>query len=294
MKIAVYLGADGVPVSLYARGALHIYEDEGGDGAWRPRAELAFHLDARMRLGGVKAAVADLARALKAEHGDCRVLLSGEIRGLPYSLLQEEHGFTTWRSEGDLPRQLDFVRARETEAAARKKYEIVLRASQPTPAPVRIRDDGLHDNGGGHYWIDLRAALEHASNPTSRNILIPFLAAGHFGKLEVLCDHLPKWMAWEFERMDLAAETEAIDATGVGLKVTVYSRRSPEGRHRPRGLANAAALPCLPCPRDAQRRPALPHPGRHLRQAADIIDVEPCAPDRTPLRKTQDKQRIGK
>jgi Fe-only nitrogenase accessory protein AnfO len=211
MKIAVYLDDGGVPISLYEPGALRVYEDDDS-GAWHLRAGLPFRLEARMRLGGglggVKAAVAGLARALKEEYGDCRVLLSGETRGLPYSLLQEAHGFSTWRSEGDLTRQLDAVRARETEAAARKKYEIVLRAGQPAPAPVLLRD-GLHDAGGGHYWIDLRTALEHASNPTSRNILIPFLAAGRFGKLAQGIDNEHE-QGIAFLRLWLAARRPAI------------------------------------------------------------------------------------
>jgi Fe-only nitrogenase accessory protein AnfO len=272
MEIAAYLDAENMPVSLYGNGALRLYDDGLPGGAWRAGAAISFRLDERMTLAQVKAAVVGAVRAL----GDCRVLLSGEVRGLPYSLLQEEHGFRAWRSEGELSRQLDYVRARETEAAVQKKYEIVLRASQPVPAPMPVRD-----GEAGHYWIDLRAALEHASNPTSRNILIPFLVAGRFGKLEVLCDHLPKWMAWEFERMDLAAETETLDATDSGLKVTVYSRQSPDGRGRPRGLAGAGTALCLPCPRDGARQQALPSPNLPRLGAwrrADIIDVETLCP----------------
>lgn len=271
MEIAVYLGARNMPASLYEVGTLCLYDDALPDGAWRAGAMIPFRLDAHMTLAQVKAAVAQAVCAL----GNCRVLLSGEVRGLPYALLQEEHGFRTWRSEGELSRQLDYVRARENEMAAQKKYEIVLRASQPVPTPVLVQ------GGSEHYWINLRAALEHTSNPTSRNILIPFLAAGRFGKLEVLCDHLPKWMAWEFERLDLAAETEPIDATGVGLKVTVYSRQSPDGRKRPRGLAGAGAALCLPCPRDGGRRQALlpSRAGSRLNPAStEIIDVETLCP----------------
>ena len=236
MKIAAYLDIDGLPASLYRPGRLHVFEDaaDGDARRWRLCALHSFGLDDGMSLDALKAEVARLAEIVGA---DCRVLLSGEIRGLPYSVLQEWHGFRTWRSDGPLVAQLDFVRERENEMQAQKKYELVVLNNQQVPTPMLTM-------GGapGHYWIDLRAALEHPSNPTSRNILIPFLQAGAFVKLEVLCGHLPKWMAWEFERMDYAAESEPIDGSGDGgLRVSVYSRRTPEGLKRPRGLAGAGA-----------------------------------------------------
>lgn len=264
MKIAAFLDTQGRPTSLYRSGSLHVFDEpaDGEDRRWRPCGQHAFGINESMSLDEVKGAVAGLVDAIGE---DCRVLLSGGIRGLPYSVLQEWHGFRTWKSDGPLERQLDFVREREQEARAQKKYELVLLGNQPVPAPM------LTAGGApGHYWIDLRAALDHPSNPTSRNVLIPFLQASRFVKLEVLCGHLPKWMAWEFERMDYAAETEPIDASGDGgLRVTVYSRLTPEGLKRPRGLAGAGATLALPCPREraGQRPPALPRqPG--------IVDVD--------------------
>ena len=269
MKIAAYLDIDGLPASLYRPGRLHVFEDaaDGDARRWRLCALHSFGLDDGMSLDALKAEVARLAEIVGA---DCRVLLSGEIRGLPYSVLQEWHGFRTWRSDGPLVAQLDFVRERENEMQAQKKYELVVLNNQQVPTPMLTM-------GGapGHYWIDLRAALEHPSNPTSRNILIPFLQAGAFVKLEVLCGHLPKWMAWEFERMDYAAESEPIDGSGDGgLRVSVYSRRTPEGLKRPRGLAGAGAALALPCSRDRSRRHALALAAP--RATGEVVDVDCC------------------
>ncbi|MGC3963644.1 MAG: Fe-only nitrogenase accessory protein AnfO [Rhodocyclaceae bacterium] len=251
MNIAAYLDAQGLPTSLYLPGSLQVFTEEG-DGEtrrWHPCLTHAFGMEAFMPLATIKA---EIARMVDAVGPDCRVLLSSEIRGLPYSVLQESHGFRIWKSDGPLVQQLDFVRDREHAEQARKKYELVLRNDQQVPEPMLTM-------GGapGHYWIDLRAALEHRSNPTSREVLIPFLSAGRFVRLEVLCGHLPKWMAWEFERLDLAAETEEIDATGHGLRVIVYSRLTPEGRARKPGLLSSS-LPSfgLACPRETKHLPA--------------------------------------
>jgi len=115
----------------------------------------------------------------------------------------------------------------------------------------------IGDPRQGEFWIDLKEALEHESGQTSRQILIPFLERGRFRKLEILCDHLPKWLTWELERLGMSAESEAIDVTGHGQRVTIYPRDTPEGRARQVGLLGAAPALLLPCPREqARQRPA--------------------------------------
>ncbi|MBK1715608.1 Fe-only nitrogenase accessory AnfO family protein, partial [Rubrivivax gelatinosus] len=240
MKIVVHLDDAGVPASLYRAGTLCVYDDEGGaPWGWRAGASHRWDPGPAPTLQTLKAALAEAVAALGDGGG---VLLSAEVRGLPYALLLEQHRWRVWMSEGPLEEQLEDVRRRETEAQAKKRYELVLLGEQPVPTP-------LQRAGGepGHFWIDLRAALEHPSNPTSRHVLIPFLQAGRFVRLEVLCGHLPKWMAWEIERLDLAAESAPLDDAGDGLRVTIHSRQGPEGRRRPPGLAGNAAALALPC-----------------------------------------------
>ena len=248
MKIAAYLDSQDQPASLYQPGRLVIFENatQEGEGRWCIRSSGAFTGSDGMSLEAMKMAVYELSRSAG---DDCRVLLSGAIGGLPYSILQESYGFRTWKSEGALQQQLDFVCEREQALLAQKKYELVRVANQTVPAPLL-----LQSAMPGHYWIDLRAALEHPSNPTSRNILIPFLSAGRFVRLDVVCGHLPKWMAWELERLDLAACIEEVDATGNEIRAVVYSRLTPEGRALKPGLLGADAMPRgLSCPREAQR-----------------------------------------
>lgn len=233
MKIATYLDADGVPVSLYQPGTLYVYEEIGAAEIrrWQRCAELPFQLDSQMSLTQVKVALAELVAALGQ---DCRVLLSGDVRGLLYVLLQEEHAFRTWKSAGELTQQLAYVRDREADLE--QKSQPAPAASQPLSAPALV--EGGAD---GHDAIDLRIALAHPSRPTSRSVLMPLLRAGQFVRLDVLCGHIPEWLAYEIERLDLAAESEPIDA-GDGLRVRIYSRKTPEGRARPVGLAGASQV----------------------------------------------------
>lgn len=248
MKVVAYLDAQGKMASLYTPGCLHLYqhrETDGGPGAWHPLREVAFTVDQAMRLPAVKAAV----HAAAAGLDDCKVLVSGEVRGMIYTVFQEELGFRTWKSEGPLFEQLDSVREKEIELQAKKRFEII--ALSNVPAPMLLGDPRQ-----GAFWIDLKEALNHASGSTSRQILIPFLQAGRFRKLEILCDHLPKWLSWELERLDMSAESEMIDATGNGLRVTIYPRTTPEGRARQVGLLGAGPALLLPCPKEQQRMAA--------------------------------------
>ncbi|QWT45391.1 Fe-only nitrogenase accessory protein AnfO [Azospira inquinata] len=250
MKIAAYVNSRGNPVSLYEPGALRLYEAENlppAPPSWRLVREIPFAVDRTMGLPAVKAAV----HALGAQLEDCRSLVSGEVRGMIYTVFQEELGFTTWKSTGPLVQQLDSVQAREKEQAAQKRFDLISLAGKPMPTPLLIGDPRE-----GSFWIDLKEALEHPSGPTSRQILIPFLEKIPFRKLEIVCDHLPKWLAWELERLDMSAESDLVDVTGNGLRVTVYPRNTPEGRARKVGLLGAGPALCLPCPREKRRRAA--------------------------------------
>jgi Fe-only nitrogenase accessory protein AnfO len=263
MKIAAYVNASGEAASLYEPGFFRLYiahEAKAGQSGWRLAGETPFAIDRAMPLPAIKAAL----HAAVAALDDCKVLVSSEVRGMLYSVLQEESGFHTWKSEGPLLLQLDHVRQKEIEQEANKRFEIIALAGRPTPAPVR-----MGEARDGAFWIDLKEALEHESGQTSRQILIPFLERGQFRKLEILCDHLPKWLAWELERLDLSAGSESIDATGVGLRVTIYARDTPEGRRRKVGLPGNAALLPAPCPRERERQ----RQGRTLSARPAIIDL---------------------
>ena len=250
MKIAVHVNHQDEVASLYEAGFLRLYEKNIAEDhdIWRATAEIAFAIDADMPLSLVKAAI----HAAWAELGDCTLLVSAEVRGMIYSVLQEELGVHTWKSEGPLLQQLDMVSQKQTEQEAKRRFELVNLAGKLAPAPMRVGDPQA-----GHFWIDLKEALAHESAQTSRQILIPFLSSGRFCKLEILCDHLPKWLSWELERLNLSAESEDIDATSAGLRVTVYARNTPEGLARKVGLLGAGPTPQLACPRELQRQQAL-------------------------------------
>lgn len=264
MKIAVYFNHQDAIGSLYEPGYFCLYEraEAVGQQNWLPVRQVAFRVDADMGLLAVKSAIHAAVDRLDA----CRVLISSEVSGMIYSVLQEELDFHTWKSSGSLIEQLDSVLQKEQEQAAQKRYELVAQAGQRMPVPM-LKGSPLD----GCFWIDLKAALGHESGATSRQILIPFLQRGQFHQLEILCDHLPKWLSWELEQLDLSAESEVLDVSGT-LQVTVYSRNTPEGRSRKPGLLGTGPALLLACPRESGNSRALPSPRPQTDEASPCTD----------------------
>lgn len=243
MKIAAYLNPQGEVASIYEPGRFRLYQAKAAGESWQLVREVPFLTDYTQPLPEIKAAL----HAAIAGLDDCKTLVSAEVRGVLYAVLLEELGFRIWKSAGPLLQQLDSVRQKEAEHEAQKRFVLVAFAGKMLPTPMLVGDPC-----DGYFWIDLKEALNHESGQTSRQILIPFLERGQFRRLEILCDHLPKWMTWEMERLDMSADSEEIDATGSGLRVTVYPRNTPEGRARKVGLLGAGPAALLPCPRERQ------------------------------------------
>ncbi len=228
MKIATYIDEDGNLCNLYAKGHVRLYDDAAG--AWEATRDVPFEVRPDMRLAAVKSAL----RQLVVQLGDCRVLVSGEVRGLIYSLLQEEMGFHIWKSQGPVLERLDIVAGQEADRIARQQQAAITQAAEanancslgccgkkggasrsacgPTAAP------SLERIGNGHYRIDLARVLQSDPNLNSRQVLIPVMEETVFETLEILCDHVPRWFSRALVEMNMRAE---FDASAQGLKVLV-------------------------------------------------------------------------
>jgi Fe-only nitrogenase accessory protein AnfO len=168
---------------------------------------------------------------------DCRTLLSGEIRGLVYSLLQEEHGFRVWRSPGPAAGQLERIAREDAALAVARKRELDERAfaalfSSPSGGcggegavgrrrskeALRAVQSLTESLGDGHFRLDLAGVLARFKNANSKDVLLPLLEDGGFRRLDISCDHLPRWFERKLADLDLRAQ---VTPTARGIEALV-------------------------------------------------------------------------
>jgi Fe-only nitrogenase accessory protein AnfO len=98
------------------------------------------------------------------------------------------------------------------------------RARRVAAAAVGSAPDGAamaaEDLGSGRYRIDLISALSADAKLNSRQVLLPILEGTAFDRLEILCDHLPKWFAPKLRELNLKADCVPLE-TGRGVKAIV-------------------------------------------------------------------------
>ena len=198
MQIALHLDAAGQPVPLNTPGRLFLYEGSGAD--WTLVEDWPLEIPRAGGIPAVRAAVERMVFAL----APCTVLISGEVRGYVYSLLQEQYGFSVWRSTGPVPAMLASVFEGEGERLAQlatarccdTKPEAgcgscgtkVTAISPPPEVQAEERPDGSR-------YLDLAAVLASDARHNSRSVLGPILLDEPFRPLILRMDHTPRWFA---------------------------------------------------------------------------------------------------
>jgi Fe-only nitrogenase accessory protein AnfO len=208
--IACHVGKDGEVVDFFEPGSLRLFEDVSG--TWVCVREVALELGEDMSLSVLKEV---LRRAVDGLGDDARVFLARELRGVLRVFL-EEFGLRVWKSRGSLDEQLSDAARQEREVVALQKA-----------ADARIpRPDPVGDPAEAIYRIDLVALLSEGSCHVSRDVLMPFLETTAFSRLEVVCDHVPRWFPAELPELGLRA-TVPEAAPGSVLTVTVEPVGAP-------------------------------------------------------------------
>lgn len=223
MQIAVHLDASGQPASLAEAGRLCLYEQS--DTAWTLIEDFPFRLPREEGIPGLRRAIDMAVSALSP----CRVLLSNAVNGYAYSLLQEQYGFSVWKSSGSLAEQLAAVVAgeeqRQAEAQAACGCDSIPASgcggcgaskTAPIDAPPPVE---LRENADGSRHLDLIAAMAEDQRRNSRNVLGPLLAQTPFRPLTILMAHQPRWFRRCLNDLDLAF-TEERRPDGLFVTVT--------------------------------------------------------------------------
>jgi Fe-only nitrogenase accessory protein AnfO len=243
MKIATFVNDNGDVAGFYEKGRLCRYEQVSGE--WKITREVVLDINEEMGLLETK----DIFFKAMSQLEDCKVFIVKKFKGLFHALLMEELGFHTWKSEGTMREQLDNVVQLEKEYVVELEKQALANVGKPSvrtsghggcgggcsssrrtagtgqdsglctadiPLPVPIGD-----REEGHYLIHLAEILQDNAALNSWQVLVPTLEGKAFKKLEIICDHIPKWFNNELRNLKLTAEPEVPDESGQWLKVVV-------------------------------------------------------------------------
>jgi Fe-only nitrogenase accessory protein AnfO len=214
--IASYVGENGKVEDFFERGSLRLFEEVSGN--WVCIDEVPLELREDMPLSVLKMQF----RKSVEELGQSRVFLARELCGVMRVFL-EELEFRVWKSEGPLEVQLSDAARQEREAVS---TQLAVDAELPQPEVVGDPDEG-------RFHFDLLARLSEGGCHVSRDMLMPFFETVAFARLEVVCDHVPRWFPVELPELGLEAQVPTV-APGQEMTVVVMPMRGarslPPGR----------------------------------------------------------------
>jgi Fe-only nitrogenase accessory protein AnfO len=220
-KIAAFIDADGNLADPCGSGQFRIYDRSSGD--WLPDKDIAFTLSGTQGLRQLQIRVFTLAEAM----GDCKILLVGaEAKGIFPTLLGEQ-AVTVALASGSALKCLASVPLQETVEKELPEVEAA--------APVSATEVGP-----GAYRIDLALALKDRPELNSKQVLFPLLAKAGLESLEVLCDHLPRWLDSEGRALGYIYVVKTCDESIHGFSVMLYR----SGDNRGCGTSGVCAQGC--------------------------------------------------
>ena len=201
MKIAAIVDGKGNAISFGEPATVLLFSREGDE--WFVIDSFGYNLGEQYGLGDLK----ESTQALAAKLGDCRIMLLRDVSGYPRTMLLEL-GFTLWSIEGSPERYLDRVMQLTAEAAEAKAA--VVAANQPKVTESLPVPKPLAGSCSGVFTIDISEAQVCGGSHNSREILIPFFKTTQFSRIDILCDHVPKWFSSELAEMKLNYSTEPV------------------------------------------------------------------------------------
>jgi len=198
MKIAVLINKNGNTIPSSEDGIVRVYSRELEE-TWDLVKEFPYEINELSSPGIIRKKVIELVEELN----DCKIFVALEVKGILFTYL-DGNKFNIWKVNGVPEEFLDYIREKEEE-----EIKISQELSKIEPTSV----------GDGYYFIDLKAAIENNEKTTSKKILLPFISKTKFKKLEIICEHVPKWFNKEFGNLNLSYDQ--VEDKNV-FKVTVY------------------------------------------------------------------------
>jgi len=216
MRIAVYLNHQHELCDFLDEGSICLFEGDNSD--WSMVESFPLRVRRDLSLCAMKTVFVEALNAVK----ECRHFIVHERRGV-FRVFLEDAGFQLWESTSEP------IHVQLNEVARLDSTKIDSCAPVLYPQPVGDASEEI-------YRVNMLEVMSQGRPLISREILIPFLETTSFKRLEVICDHAPRW--FEFELPDLSMKVESrekmagSDEMKIVLVPTEGERTVPKGRTR--------------------------------------------------------------
>jgi len=199
-EIAVCIGANGATSSPYDASTIVIYQKK--QGSWQQGKEKKISLDKQGGLAGLRQQMAEIILFL----GECKIFVGWNVASVPYFELEKVQ-CSIWQFEGAPLSFLDYVLAQEEKITASSQVAI------GNALPVLIEREK------GNLYISIKEVQENGGGITSKQVLMPVLRQG-FDLLEILCNHIPRWLEVELKDGNIVGRMEKKSPTETHIYIT--------------------------------------------------------------------------
>lgn len=198
MEIAVLVNEKGNTSGFEKDGSIQVYRKESCE--WTINRQLEYRMDDMADAKALHKKIKEICKWL----GDCKIIVVNRIRGIHY-IAFEEHQISMLEINGAPESFLDDIR----DCANHRR----------TNQSVPLEFNAIFECQPGKYYTDLRDVMNGKTSYNSKQILLPFIKNKKFSVIEILCNHVPKWMEKEQNELKIRISVEKYKDC---IKVKVY------------------------------------------------------------------------
>lgn len=199
MRLAAYVSSEGIISGLKEKGSVIMYEQ--ADDGWQEIGVFPMDVNTAEDLEQLQTIIKSVAAQLK----ECSVLIARDMTGVMNAIL-DSVGIKTWRAEGNIYDELPFIAGEEERE--------LLESMMVGPEPISQGSEC-----SGKFGINLVETMKAFPKLNSREILIPFLMRGSFRSLEIICEHPPKWLETDADKLNVSVQSKALSTKGIKMIV---------------------------------------------------------------------------
>ncbi|MGE4267275.1 MAG: Fe-only nitrogenase accessory protein AnfO [Deferribacterales bacterium] len=214
MRLAAYVDPENIITGLKQKGSVRLYDQIEEE--WTEVADLSMDVNEAEDLEQLQSILKDTVGMF----GGCSVLIAEDMTGVMNAIL-ESVGIKTWRSEGNVYDVLGYIASEEERE--------LLESMAVAPEPVLQGSECA-----GKYHINLVETLKTYTKLNSREILLPFLMRGGYKSLEIICEHIPRWLESDADKLNVAVHSKTLSKNGIRVVVV------------PKDGGNSACSSCAP------------------------------------------------